>query len=1108
MYMFIFFFLINEIASQITPILVGDWAYSNAISTDDEIIFFYKNKYIDGEEERGGIARYKFDLSKISDMVIAEFSSIEENIKIYKLNNNCFILLLKKEILIIEDSLVIKTIPQVSQTNYRDLCIISESKFLIFFPKSTNANIIYRLYDINSESDFNEESPTYKTFTTQKEYSNYNCENFLLSNNNYIFCLMSFQSNDNKDLLYYNILDASLNEIISEKELTDDTSVEELIQYIFMIKFSDTVVIALVAKYNEENENCGSNFICNSNLIAFEIMNENNNINIIKKQETNIEIYIGSQLIYLEKLSDKRIAIAYPDDNDLMKFNIKIFSYIDNVFNEIKTFSVESTNEYSINSLKIFNINSQIAITYCQENWEEEDEVGLTYFFYITIPKCQNFEIQANINTIKNIDFEKYILDNGLIEPEKKDYKIKIQSTNIELYYNEVNIILDNFYSYDKIFFNSGNKEGNFETIYYVFNENEYGDGHSCKILFNIKREGENDQGQLTNEIIEKINELKLNFEENAKNNILYESNNYQIHIYNTSIISKQKTKSNKDITYLDLNNCEKTLKEIYSIPEGEDLIILKVNLIRDDTKSSQVEYEVYSSSLNKLNLEKCINDKIIVSIPYNLNDDLLKKVELGQKSGYDILNPKSSFYNDICTPFISEYDTDISLEDRKKYYYSPELLCENNCEYSAYNIYNLKVNCQCKIKTSMNFDISNNNFVSIELNSDFNKEMNNINFKVFKCLKEGFQNFAKNAAAWLFLILIISYIICLLMIFIFGPKYMNINETFKNEIIKDIKMVENLKKNKENKNTEGIKKTDLNNIIIEEEKASETKSRNVFIYTKNSKSIDNKTKNKHSLQNNNIIQNDEKLEEIDKNEINNINNYITEEIFTELEINEMSYKLCLNYDKRNYIETYISLLKHNQLIFFTFVLKEKHNLFFFKILIFEFFISLLFLINMFLFTDNDISYYYKNYGTYNFGYEIPKILASSLICIILNMGIKLLMYNQKIIEKIKESNFYGIEKDLINGTLNKFFYIYNLKIKLFSIISFAVLLIFFFYVVSFGSVFNKSQKYFCSRVILSFIVSMIYSAIISSLSSFLRVYGLKNKKKCLYNSSIFIHYL
>ena len=162
----------------------------------------------------------------------------------------------------------------------------------------------------------------------------------------------------------------------------------------------------------------------------------------------------------------------------------------------------------------------------------------------------------------------------------------------------------------------------------------------------------------------------------------------------------------------------------------------------------------------------------------------------------------------------------------------------------------------------------------------------------------------------------------------------------------------------------------------------------------------------------------------------------------------------------------------------------------------------------MFLFTDNDISYYYKNKGTYNFGYEIPKILASSLICIILNMGIKLLMYNQKIIEKIKESNFYGIEKDLINGTLNKFFYIYNLKIKLFSIISSAVLLILFFYVVSFGSVFNKSQKYFCSRVILSFIVSMIYSAIFSFLSAFLRVYGLKHKKKCVYNSSIFIHYL
>lgn len=123
-----------------------------------------------------------------------------------------------------------------------------------------------------------------------------------------------------------------------------------------------------------------------------------------------------------------------------MKYNIKIISYIDNVFNELKEFSIESTNEYNIDSIRIFNINSEIAITYCQEDWEEEDQEGFTYFLYLTVPKCQDFEINAYLNTVENIDFGNYILNNGLMEPETKAYKIKIESTNLDIYYNEENI--------------------------------------------------------------------------------------------------------------------------------------------------------------------------------------------------------------------------------------------------------------------------------------------------------------------------------------------------------------------------------------------------------------------------------------------------------------------------------------------------------------------------------------------------------------------------------------------------------------------------------------------------------------------------------------------
>ena len=1018
--------------------------------------------------------------------------------RIYYINDNSFILFESSNINIIKDNSIIYTI-----SSFVNLCIISQSKFLALSLQGYPEYVIYHIYDINSESDFNDDSPTYKTYTTTKEYKNFKCQKFSISHKNYIFCLMTFIEIDDTYITYYNILDDSLNEIVAETEFTDDPLPKENNQYIFMIQFSDNIIIALLAKYYED---C-SDFFCNSYLISIEI---NDNFNNNKKAEINFKMYIGRQQIYLEKIGNTRIAIVFPEDYELLKFNIKIFSYIDNNFNEIKTFQIQSTNEYAINSMRIFNINSEIAITYSQENWDEEDEIGLTFFVYLTIPKCQNFQISENMNIIKNIDFGNYILDNGEIEPETKNYKIKFESTNIDIYYDGEIIILNNFYNYDKITFNTGNIQSNYEAIYYVYNENEYGDGNSCKITFNI-----NKQGEISDEIQSKINELKLDFKQNAMNNIIFESDNYKIQFYNTSVISQQKAKNYLNISNIDLKNCEKTLKEKYNIPSEEVLIIIKVDLLRQDTKSIQVEYEIYSESLNKLDLNYCINDNIIITIPYNLENELLNKVKLGQNEGYDILNGNDSFYNDICTPFSSEYSTDITLEDRKIYYYSPELFCEKNCFYSSYNIYNLKVDCECSVKLSMVFDNITRTFEVNKLNSDFYEKNSNTNIKVFKCLKKGFQNFVSNVGAWIFLILIICHIICLLIIFIFGPKYLNMNDSFKNGIIMDIKMVENLeniKKNKEpflfdegNINNEDInskKEINIDN-INNEEKKEEGKTSDLTVYSRNI--INNENKNKHSIINSNIANSTKKLETFDK--IENPPSQM-DKLFTEIQINEMSYKFSLIYEKRKYFQCYISLLKYYHLFVFTFTIKEKYNLFLVKILIFEFFISLIFFINLLLYTDDNISYYYKEKGEYNFGHEFPMILASSFICIVLNMGIKLLMYNQKQIQKIKELYFLEQNQNLLQNKLEKFFAVYYLKIKIFSIVSSILLLIFFLYIVCFGSIFNESQVFFCVRLFLSFILSIIFPFIISFISSLLRIVGLKYQKKCIYDSSIFIQYL
>ena len=91
--------------------------------------------------------------------------------------------------------------------------------------------------------------------------------------------------------------------------------------------------------------------------------------------------------------------------------------------------------------------------------------------------------------------------------------------------------------------------------------------------------------------------------------------------------------------------------------------------------KIPKLEYEVYyplynSNNLTKLNLTSCQDVKIDISIIVEINDTL------------DKYNPKSDYYNNICTKATSESNTDIILKDRQNEFVENNMsLCEENCE-------------------------------------------------------------------------------------------------------------------------------------------------------------------------------------------------------------------------------------------------------------------------------------------------------------------------------------------------------------------------------------------------------------------------------------------
>ena len=103
--------------------------------------------------------------------------------------------------------------------------------------------------------------------------------------------------------------------------------------------------------------------------------------------------------------------------------------------------------------------------------------------------------------------------------------------------------------------------------------------------------------------------------------------------------------------------------------------------------------------------------DNIKISSSINFDDNTKNKFNYSVIQGYDILNINDSFYNDICTPYDSEYNTDVLLVDRKKEYYDNNIiLCENNCTYNSYNIIENRILCNCDIKTEINTSIDDIN--------------------------------------------------------------------------------------------------------------------------------------------------------------------------------------------------------------------------------------------------------------------------------------------------------------------------------------------------------------------------------------------------------------
>ena len=214
---------------------------------------------------------------------------------------------------------------------------------------------------------------------------------------------------------------------------------------------------------------------------------------------------------------------------------------------------------------------------------------------------------------------------------------------------------------------------------------------------------------------------------------------------------------------------------------------------------------------------------------------------------------------------------------------------------------------------------------------------------------------------------------------------------------------------------------------------------------------------------------------------------------YNDNELNYLKYKKALKYDKRTFFEYYLSLLKSGNLFIFAFYFNNNdYNSQIIKIFLFFFFFSVHFTINALFFNDSTMHKIYMDKGSFNFLYQIPQIIYSSLISNLIDIIIKYFSLSEMDIIRVKREKKFK----KLDSKFKKLYKKLKIKFALFFLISFLFLLSFGYYTICFCGIYENTQVHLIKESIISFIMSLIYPFFVYLLPGIFRIIALKDEKK------------
>ena len=589
--------------------------------------------------------------------------------------------------------------------------------------------------------------------------------------------------------------------------------------------------------------------------------------------------------------------------------------------------------------------------------------------------------------------------------------------------------------------------------------------------FFNEKCEVNSDENTLLNDNIIYIQNKLLNEESNniliehlinntsdlilKKDNILYQ--------LTTSYNQRINTNENEVKSTINMENCERHLRNYYNFENPLEFIIFKIEYHEEGLLIPIIEYEIYDIENNtKLNLGICEENNITLNILVDINESISYKY-----------NPFCDYYNDRCNKNTSDYGTDIIINDRRNEFITNKMsLCEKNCIFKEYNSLTKRVTCECKPKSNLRYLPEIKSETNILYNSfDEIKEITNL--QVFTCYHVLFSKngLLYNIGSYILIFIMLIYLVSLNIFITNG--YNKLFEHIKNFVSQKLA----IKSKKENNNKNKL----LYDINIKHTDNTSIKNKRKNVESNN----DNVSLSKSEVQNMNMHSN--------QNKSNKDSNTIINEKFNDYELNTMSFDDALKFDKRTYMQYYFSLLRTKHYILFSFVPLEDYNAMIIKIFLFFLSFVLYYDLNTLLFIPLLIHKICLVHSPRYYLYQIGNIIISNIICYILDKLIKCVSMSQENILELKS----------INTTFNNIHHKYLKTVKcliikytLFFILSFLFLLLSWYYIAIFCAVYANSQLILLINTLISFGLSLIYPLILNLIPGLLRIEAIQSGKK------------